>query len=566
MRSIEIIDDYTLRFNKPRWSDADISLARCLNMTITEHIVADIRIVSKKALFAFIKSSMASFAMSKETSHYRNEVYSRLKIMYENWSNFFFNNYTSKADYSNKLYDHQRESIMEICGRRATLLSLDMGLGKTITSATVSRILSVQRTIIICPALVKWNWFKNMTDDWGYNPMYWTIYDKQKSQMIRAFRERFVVINYEMIDKYFKDITSADCGHIIIDESHMIKNHQTLRYKQVKRLVDKYPQAKITMLTGTPITNRVNDLFAYCKLVGHPVGDSYENFKKSYCVTSSTRGGKKVTGAKNMPELSAKLSNFMIRKKAEECLDLPKLIINKYYIGTEDIKEAYEAELEQLYETKMGYDRSTDEKEKAQLKIKMKANLHSLNRILATSKIGAISELIDKIVDEGRKVIVFSSYTAPLEGLQAIYKERSVLINGSVSPLNRDKLITKFLKDENCVLFLGNVKAAGVGINLVNSSDVIFMNFPFTPDLLEQPYKRAHRIGQTKPVNVYYTIGRDTIDENIFNIIKDKTRDINKLIDSNKKGVVDYDSIQDKLFSDLFRKKGIINKNEFEKV
>jgi SWI/SNF-related matrix-associated actin-dependent regulator of chromatin subfamily A-like protein 1 len=557
MRSIEIIDEYTIRFNKPRWSENDISLARCLNMVISDNISADIRIVSKRALFSFIKNSMASFALSKETSAYRNEVYSRLKIMYENWQSFFFNNYITKADYGTKLYEHQRESISEICGRRATLLSLDMGLGKTITSATVSRILSIQRTIIICPALVKWNWFKNMTEDWGYNPMYWTIYDKNKAQMIKAFRERFAVINYEMIPKYFNEIIREDCGHIIIDESHYIKNTDSKRFKAVKKLVDKFPNAKITMLTGTPITNRVNDLFAYCKIAGHPVGDNYELFKKNYCVTSATRGGKKVIGAKNIPELSARMSNFMIRKKAEECLDLPPLIINKYYIDTEDMRDAYDKELEELYSTKMGYDRTTDEKEKAQLKIKMRANLHSLNRIVATAKIETITELIDKIRDEGRKVIVFSSYTAPLEGLQAKYKDNSVLINGSVSPLNRDKLITKFIKEEDCFLFLGNVKAGGIGINLVNANDVIFMNFPFTPDLLEQPYKRAHRIGQTKPVNVYYTIGKDTIDENIFNIVKDKTRDINKLVDNQKKGVVDYDNIQDRLFKDLFNKKGL---------
>ena len=92
------------------------------------------------------------------------------------------------------------------------------------------------------------------------------------------------------------------------------------------------------------------------------------------------------------------------------------------------------------------------------------------------------------------------------------------------------------------------------------------MNFPFTPDDLEQPYKRAHRIGQTEKVNVYYTICKETIDETIFNIISDKTRDINELIDAEKSGVVHYESIPNRVFKDLFKRRGIVSKGEFESV
>ena len=111
--------------------------------------------------------------------------------------------------------------------------------------------------------------------------------------------------------------------------------------------------------------------------------------------------------------------------------------------------------------------------------------------------------------------------------------------------------IDRFKNDPECYVFLGNMKAAGVGINLVNSSDVIFMNFPFTPDDLEQAYKRAHRIGQNQKVRVYYTYAKGTIAERIFSLIDDKTVDINAIVDEGKGGVVHYGNIQGKLWKDL---------------
>lgn len=567
MKDIAIEDNYTVSFHKPYWSDHEVFLSKCLNMRMEKDVIkADVRIVNKGSLYVFIKNSFSYFLLSDGLKARRDYIFKSFKNMYYNNAIEFNENYYSKTSFPHDLYRHQKEGVLEMSNRQYTLLSYEQGLGKTITSASVSKILNIKRTIIVCPSLVKWNWFRNMTDDWGFNPMYWTIYDRMPAQMIKAFRERFVVINYEMVDKYFDEITKDGCGHIIVDECHYVKNPSSRRSKHLKRLVDYYPDAKVTLLSGTPITNRINDLFGYLKLCNHPLGKNYTAFKQQYCVTSSTRGGKAVIGSKNVPELRDRLKNFMIRKKTEECIDLPSLTINKYYIDTQDIKAKYEEELENLYQAKMRMD-GLEGHEKAQAKMGMKANLHTLNRLVATAKIESISKLINELWDNNRKVVVFAGYKDALNGLEEIYKERCVKIDGSVSSHKRDGLITKFKDDPNCHVFLGNFKAAGVGINLVNARDVIFMNFPFTPDDLEQPYKRIHRIGQTEKCNAYYTIGKDTIDENIFEIISDKTKDINELIDNEKKGVVHYDSIPNKVFKDLFRKKGLLKENEeFESV
>lgn len=421
----------------------------------------------------------------------------------------------------------------------------------TITSATLSKVLRIPRTIVICPAGVKWSWFHDMTDDWGYDKLMWTILDAKKSKSIYAFQERFVVINYEMINKHFDHLTKFNAGHIIIDECQKIKNTKTKNYKAVQKLVKHFPKARVTLLSGTPITNRVDDLFAYFKLCGHPLGANYLKFLRDYTITDSVRGGTRVMGAKNVDELRLKISNFMIRKRTEECLDLPDLLIKKYHFEMGDIKGKYEEKMKELYATKQELDNAEGVKAKNQVKTKIKANIHTLNRLLATSKVRNVIPLIDQLVENGRDVIVFSGYRDPIFDLERHYGEQCVKVIGGMDAHEKNAAIQKFVKDKSCNVFLGNFKAAGVGINLVNSRDVIFLNFPFTPDDLEQPYKRAHRIGQEHNVNVYYTIVKESIDEHIFSMIVGKTKDINSILDEGKDGVVHYNQIPNELFNRL---------------
>lgn len=172
-------------------------------------------------------------------------------------------------------------------------------------------------------------------------------------------------------------------------------------------------------------------------------------------------------------------------------------------------------------------------------------------RLTAISKVPRACELIDGLIEEGEKVIVFSTYHDPMDLLEDHYRGRCVRIDGSVNSLTRDKHVQRFIGDDHCKVFIGQNSAAGVGINLVNSSNVVFMDMPITPDNLEQPYKRAHRIGQTKQVNVYYTIAKNTIDERVYDLIKDKLDDIIEIFDKGKKGVIHYEDLEEKLIKDL---------------
>lgn len=553
MKSIDIVDRYRVRFYKGSWSDSELFAASCVGMVQESPttFLVDTRQVNAVSVHEFMKLAFPTILMSAHQAHFRDDLFSRLRVMYKDHYDLFLKEYYPKAKYERPLYKHQKKALSQMVHRQYNLLSFEQGLGKTITSATLSKILSVPRTIVICPSLVKWNWYHDMTDDWGYNPLYWTVLDRSKSKTVKAFRERFVVVNYEMVSKFWKHLISEEVGHIIIDECHYIKNPKTQRFKGVQDLVNHFPTARVTLLSGTPVTNRVVDLFGYCKLTGHPLGNNYKGFKERYTVTANVRGGK-IIGSKNLDELRFRMSNFMIRKKTEECIDLPDLVINKYYFKADELTKEYDEVLEQLYFQNREYE-NADEKEKRKLAIAARANLHTLNRLVSISKAKPIADLVDKLWENGRKAIVFAGYRDALDALEVKYGRKCVKIDGSVPAHDRQLLIDKFKNDPECHVFIANFIAGGIGINLVNARDVIFMNFPFTPDQLEQPYKRAHRIGQNQKVNVYYTIAEQTIDERIFDMIVDKTQDINELVDHNKKGVVHYPQIEGILWKHLIR-------------
>ena len=551
MKIFEQIDNRKFRLQKSVWKEEDRFSAICIGLEEETEFsfVGDVQNVWPEALKKFLFHVFTSI-YSADSLAYKKSIFLALNGMYKPIRTELRDTFLSNTGYEKTLYKHQENAIVEMIPHKFNFLSFDMGLGKTISSATLSKMLKIPRTIIIAPAGVKWNWYHDMTDDWGFDPIYWTILDAKKSKCVYAFMERFVVINYEMIEKHWAHLIRQDVGHIIIDEVHNLKNHKTRRHKQAARLVAHFDEARVTMLSGTPITNRANDMFAYFKLANHPLGNNESYFMRRYIQRSSGFKGK-IIGAKNIDELSMRQSNFMIRKKAEECLDLPKIIVNKYYIEESEITQEYYDVLEEMYQNKLAISEAKETKGISQIENAVTDNVHSLNRILATSKAKKIIELIDKILSEGRKVLVFATYKAALSALEEHYIGKCVKIDGSVGSHKRDVLIQKFKKDPECTVFLGNVKAAGVGINLVNSSDVIFMNFPFTPDDLEQPQKRAHRIGQVRPVNVYYTIVKNSIDAHIFGIIVDKSQDINAILDKGKKGVISYGNIMNKVFNQL---------------
>jgi SWI/SNF-related matrix-associated actin-dependent regulator 1 of chromatin subfamily A len=526
MRDVELYNDGRVVFQKVMWHDSEIVLAKCYNFPIdieTGEITANVGVTFKKAIYHFIKLAFRNFSENLNEQSRRDDFYGRLEAMYANKDNSVLAVMQNNLPYFDKLYSHQKDTLVESYYHKYFFGALDMGLGKTLISASLSRIGQISRTVIVCPAAVKWNWYRDLTA-WGFNELFFTIHDRSKRRSMKALNERFVIVNYDIIGSMEKELVSSDIGHFIFDESHYLKNHNSGRFKAVNKIVSQFPNARITFLSGTPVSNRVNDIFAYLKLVGHELGLVQKKFLDEYTVSTRGRGGERVTGGKNLQDLNMKLANFMIRKTKEECLDLPGKIFLSYRFELDDYRDEYDKVIAELAQNK-------------EMK-SLTGNLHSLNIITSKAKLPGIKELAETIIEGGKKVVIFGSYRDPLNNLEEYFGDRCVKIDGSVDSWTRDQHIQRFHNDPECLVFLGNMRAAGVGINLTNASNVIFINFPFTPAELYQATDRCDRIGQKYAVNVHYTFCDESIDEYIYEIIVDKEKDINALIDQGKEAVL----------------------------
>lgn len=560
-------------FKKHAFKEDELSLARCFDFQISKDskaILCYIDRTTEEALKGFLDHCYRVLMQSPSMHVAKIMLIGCIQQAYSVDKSNFIKEYKPAKFYDligKKMWNHQMQTLWMVKNKQYNLCSFEQGLGKTLFAATISQMFNIRRTVIVGPNLVKWNWVMDLSKEWGYDPTVFTVLDRQKTMKALLF-EKFIIVNYEMIGNFMDYLTKEDIGHIIIDECHYIKNSRTHRYKEVKKILKAFPKARVTLLTGTPYTNQITDLFAYLKLTKHELGKNFTVFKDKYA-----KGKSKITGVKNTKDLRLRMSNFMVRRKSDECLDLPPLKIIKYYFEMEDYAAEYKQAMEDLYiQTKL-YKDLTDHisylkkdaessqnnqqeinsvtQELNQLRTKKSGNLNTLNRLCALSKIPKIIELIKKLNDQDEKVVVFCSYKEPMKRIYEHFGEAAVYIDGSVSAHKRQLAIEKFKKDPKCTVFIGQVIAAGIGINLVNARKVIFCNFPFTPDLLEQPYKRLHRGGQTRPVDVIYTLCKDSVDEHVYNLIKRKIDNINEVIDHGKKGNLDYGTIQERLFNSL---------------
>jgi SWI/SNF-related matrix-associated actin-dependent regulator 1 of chromatin subfamily A len=199
------------------------------------------------------------------------------------------------------------------------------------------------------------------------------------------------------------------------------------------------------------------------------------------------------------------------------------------------------------------------------LKGKTRTNIITLNRLCAISKVDSVIKIISDLIDAGEKVIIFSQFKDPLFKLKYKFHDKCVYIDGSVSALDRQDEIVKFKTDKTKMVYIAQLVAGGIGVNLTNSSKVIFLDLPFTSDKIEQGFQRSLRKGQTKDVDVMYMLLQGSIDEKIFALVKSKAADIAEVIDGGESDI-NYGKIEEKLLDEILLEKRGIKQTGFQKV
>jgi SWI/SNF-related matrix-associated actin-dependent regulator of chromatin subfamily A-like protein 1 len=410
---------------------------------------------------------------------------------------------------------HQIEAIEKLVGNDKYILADDMGLGKTTTTVIASLESGFNKCLIICPASLKINWereIRNYTDR-SVSIIEGKIWDPAD----------FVIINYDILKNFHdpKDpknsvIMKEKFDMIIVDEAHYIQNAQAARTKIVNDISNKL--GKIWLLTGTPMTSRPMNYYNLLHLVDSPVALNWMGYVRRYCNGYQFTVGKKriwnVQGASNLEELRDRTKPHVLRRLKEDILDLPDKIVTPIYLKLKS--RDYEYLMGEYY---AWYDQSKQESNSLTVQF---SKLMKVRQVIAEEKIKNTCELAENIIEQGKKVIIFTNFTDTLNQIKEHFGKSAVKLDGSMSKHERQFAVDQFQENEKITVFVGNLKAAGVGITLTSGEAVIMNDLSFVPSDHSQAEDRAFRYGQKNNVLVYYPIFENTVESVIYDILQSK--------------------------------------------
>jgi len=435
----------------------------------------------------------------------------------------------SKYDHRPPL-SHQKEAIEKLVGSRRFILADDMGLGKTTSTIIAALETGVKKILIICPASLKINWEREIAN-YSDRPCY--IAEGKKF----STESDFVIVNYDILknfhdpkDKENSLLIQSKFELVILDEAHMVSNAQAQRTKIINNFVKDIK--RVWLLTGTPMTSRPMNYYNLLSIIESPVAQNWMAYAIRYCQGFQFRAGNRkiwnVTGASNLEELRDRTSKQILRRLKEQVLDLPEKIITPVYLRTSS-KE---------YKDLMGeyYDWLENKKEESSSLTIQFSKIMKVRKVIANEKVKETIEFVQNIIDQGKKVIIFTNFTDTLQLIHNHFGKESVYLDGSCNKVQRQYAVDQFQENEKVKVFVGNLKAAGVGLTLTAAEVVIMNDLSFVPAEHAQAEDRAYRYGQKNNVLVYYPIFENTIEGVIYDILNKKKKVI---------GTVMGDEVQD---------------------
>jgi SWI/SNF-related matrix-associated actin-dependent regulator 1 of chromatin subfamily A len=398
------------------------------------------------------------------------------------------------------LYPHQVQAIHWLGQRPKAILALDMGLGKTCVS---SLDLSVP-ALVVCPASLKLNWQAELK---MWRP-------ELSVQVVRSPKDPIkgldvTIVNYDILGKL--DLTTPTT--LIVDEAHYIKNYKAKRTKLLMSLIKVTPN--VSLLTGTPIVNRPIELWTLLYSIG-ATKLGYFEFGMRFCAGWKTPWDTyDFSGSSRKGELIKVLEPFMLRMTKEECIDLPSKTYRIIALDLPVDKREKQFSQDQI---------DTPDS------IPFEA-ISDIRRLNAERKLDQSISYIKDCLEQTDKIVVFAHHTHIIDGLMDALKEfEPVMVTGAVKNEDRHVAVQTFQNNPKCRVFVGNIKAAGVGLTLTSASHVVFVEAPWSPSDLQQAADRCHRIGQQDNVTIDLLTITGSIDEIILHKILTKMDVIDSVI------------------------------------
>jgi SWI/SNF-related matrix-associated actin-dependent regulator 1 of chromatin subfamily A len=449
---------------------------------------------------------------------------------------------------------YQRAGISFGLDRESVLFGDEMGLGKTIQAiGMINSDPSLKKILVICPATLRLNWRKEM-QRWLVIPRSIVIAEGS-SCPCEAFD--ITIINYDILKKNREKLDRVEWDIIITDEAHYLKNPNAQRTiavvgqeKKGEIIKPGIKARRKVMLTGTPIPNRPIEGWPLFHYLAPQEFRSFWGYAKRYCDAQQNGYGWDMTGAANLGELQDKLrSTIMVRRlKADVLTELPakrRAVIELPQNGSASVVaaeqkgwSAYQDMVEDLrarVELAKASDKPEDY-EDAVSKLRQAVQsafteMAKLRHATAVAKIPYVIAHINDSIEGGKKIIVFAHHKDVVHALEAEFGECCVSVTGDTPMVRRQDNVDRFQSDPNCLIFIGNIQAAGVGLTLTASSHVIFAELDWVPGNVTQAEDRAHRIGQKEMVLVQHLVLEGSLDAKMARTIVEKQAVIDQALD-----------------------------------
>ena len=431
-----------------------------------------------------------------------------------------------------RLYPYQVEGVAFLAANGRALLADDMGLGKTIqaiaAAAWMQGHVGVERILVICPASLKHQWEREIRKFTGQQ-----VRLIQGPAAARASQYRgasgFLVVNFELVLRdagVIAETLRPDL--VILDEAQRIKNWRTKIAAAVKRIPSRYA----FVLTGTPLENRLEDLYSLMQVVDQLVLGPLWRYLIDFHVTDE-RG--KVLGYRNLSELRRRLAPVMLRRDRELVRDqLPERIESRLDIPLsphqQDLHNAALQAAGSLAQIARRRPLTTGEQKRLMghlQQVRMACNAAGLvdKQTVGSPKLDEMANLLEELcLQAGLKAVVFSQW----EQMTRMVEQRvhklglgCVRLHGGVPSARRGELIERFHRDDGCQVFI-STDAGGVGLNLQAASVLINLDIPWNPAVLDQRIARVHRLGQTRKVQILLLIAAESYEERILALLSGK--------------------------------------------
>ena len=445
------------------------------------------------------------------------------------------------SNYKTKPYQYQIDGIEFGLNENRWLLLDAPGLGKTLQLIYLAQELKEREGIEHCLIICGLNTLKNNWKDeiHKHSDLSCMILGERKTKkgkikigsvkdrledLKKPIEEFFIVTNIETlrnedIIKELKKNKNNKIDMIILDEGHVCKRASSIQGKNLLKLNAKY----MILATGTILMNSPLDAYVPLKWIGAD-RSTYTNFKFYYC-NFTGQFNNILLGYRNMDILKDQLEDVSLRR-TKDLLDLPEKTIITEYVDMNDKQQSFydnikEGIIQQVDKVKM----STASLLAMVTRLRQATACPSIltTENIPSSKIERASDLAKQIIENGDKVVIFSTFK---DSLYELEKEFSgidyVVCHGDVSDSDINILKNRFQEDDNCKVMLATWQKMGTGITLTSASYAIFLDTPWTSSQAQQAEDRIYRIGSKKPVFIYYLVCKDTIDERVNEIVKDK--------------------------------------------